>query len=56
MGGDTGPLVAGQKAYILLELRGMLSEEKADEFDGKLQQLIDGFNGKRLGTIVSSDG
>jgi hypothetical protein len=54
MGGDTGPLVEGQKAYILLELKGIVSEEKMDEFDEKLKQLLDSYNGKRLGTIYST--
>lgn len=55
MGGDTGPLVVGQRAYILLELKGTISEEKADEFDEKLKQLLDAFRGKRLGTVYSTD-
>jgi hypothetical protein len=56
VGGDnTGPLVMGQRAYILLQLKGMLSEEKADDFDEKLTELLDRFNGKRIGTMVSSD-
>lgn len=56
MGGDnTGPLVMGQRAYILLQLKGMLAEEKANDFDQKLQQLLDTVNGKRVGTVVSSD-
>lgn len=53
MGGDTGPLVEGQKAYILLVLKGVLPKEKMDEFDEKLNDLLDSHNGTRLGTILS---
>jgi len=55
MGEDTGPLVGGQKAFILLEIKGIVSEEKMDEFDQKLKELLDSHNGKRLGTIYSTE-
>ena len=56
MGGDnTGPLVTGQRAYILLQLKGDLSQDNATEFDKKLRQLLHTVNGKRVGTMVSGD-
>ena len=55
MGSDTGPLLAGQKAFILLRLDGILTEENADAFDDALDKLLTQFGGKRLGTSYRSD-
>ena len=55
MGSDTGPLVAGQKAFILLRLKGGLTKENADAFDEALDRLLAQFGGERMGTTYRSD-
>jgi hypothetical protein len=55
MGADTGPLLSGQKAYILLRLQGALSEEEADQFDEALKGLLEQFGGVRMVTSFRAD-
>jgi hypothetical protein len=55
MGADTGPLLAGQKAYILVRLDGLLSEEQADQFDEALAALLEQFNGVRMVTSFRAE-
>lgn len=58
MGADeTGPIVSGKKALIVIQLKAILTAEVTGEFDAALEQLLEdtrwSTKAKRVGTIIT---